>query len=295
MNGSPLTTRPSARRLGSAPLLVIALQCCVQSCSVPAVRKISPEAYAQINRPIDELKSNVADTWKKIELAERVEALDRIAQYSPPAGINMLQATDPEVAQQLDPEVVRSLAFLRTKQITLADTPAVPISLDAAGKRDTLKRENPDLRSSTALREKADRDAMVYHQVKDVRDAGAEVVSDGSPFFSVMPVVAFRGGMHGTSIPAVAANVQPFDFGESNAAKYWNNLGIQAVFGGVLNQSNGSSGTGNAVGAGLWYPIGAAGSLAVGYMLWEDGPDTRSGVYIGLNLGQSTKRVEPPR
>ena len=148
--------------------------------------------------------------------------------------------------------------------------------------------------SSTRSRETVDKLERAAREADQARADGTEVVTDGSPFFSFTPIVAFRGGLHGTSIPAVAANVQPFDFGDGNAAQWFNPLGIQAIFGGVLNPESDDSGPNAAVGAGLWYPIGATGSIAVGYALWEDGSETRSGVYIGLSLGQSTKKVEPP-
>jgi hypothetical protein len=134
--------------------------------------------------------------------------------------------------------------------------------------------------------ERATKFQAVADEVLDAQASGAKYFLDGGPFFSFTPLVAFRGGLHGTAIPAVAVNVQPFDFGKENWATL---LGVQAILGGVLNPASNGSGPSAAVGAGLWYPIGSTGSICVGCALWEEGSETRSGLYIGLNLGQERK------
>lgn len=268
----------------------------LSSCAGSGSRKLSPAAYARVGRSIDDIEREVeqyrsearrsaqnAGQRDEVKLRRQIEHLESLAASpDPDAELRSILGVAPTTDEQR--ECKECVAEVSRTQVTAGGGSEQVVDRTVlASKLDEKRGQAIEAAKARAADEKAAGLAKVADELRSAKASGATVFTKAEPFFSFSPLVAFRGGLDSTAIPAVAINAQPFELFDNNA---FDQLGIQAVFGGALNPQDDGSGPGAAAGAGLWYPIGAAGTISIGYVLWREDSDTVSGVYIGLNLGQ---------
>jgi hypothetical protein len=259
----------------------------IAGCTAPSIRKLSPAAYARFDKSIREMQTELEiananavqlrnEAKRRGDLQELRDQLD-ILRETPANSTELPNLTN----RRNDPARLQPFAtqWMGKSEAELAAA-RTELSIRIAAVEHASK--GADLAEDQAARL-----AAATNEVVGAKKDGVTTATTGDLFISFVPIIAFRGGLNSTAIAAVAVNAQPFDFG-SPALDL---LGVQAVFGGALNPDADASGPSAAVGAGLWYPIGSTGAISVGGVLWQVDDDTRSGVYIGLNLGQERKKA----